>query len=345
MSNDARSMGLKGGRARAEKLTPERRAEIARTAASARWSKQRDDGSLPRALCGGNEPLRIGQAEIPCYVLEEGAVDRDDDRRLITASGLQQAVGMSASGGSPRLADFAARIASNSHSRGHLSARLNEPVEFIMPQGGVAKGYGVLLLADLCDEILEARKTGRLTDRYAPIGDAAEAVMRGLANVALVALVDEATGYQDVRRRLELAEILDQYLDDKLNRWTKTFPDEFYEQLFRLKGWDYKHLKPGDIKPAEVGMFTKEHVYRRLHPGIVEELESRNPEIVPGRRRNRHHQWLSQEIGHVELEKHITKIIVVMKLSRDWQGFMSSLQEIVPLVNSDTAYFDFVKDS
>lgn len=33
-----RQGGLKGGRARAEKLTPERRSEIARKAAAARWS-------------------------------------------------------------------------------------------------------------------------------------------------------------------------------------------------------------------------------------------------------------------------------------------------------------------
>jgi len=34
-----RKGGLKGGRARSEKLSPERRAEIARKAALARWSK------------------------------------------------------------------------------------------------------------------------------------------------------------------------------------------------------------------------------------------------------------------------------------------------------------------
>lgn len=33
--------GLKGGKARKEKLTPERRAEIAKAAAEARWSKTR----------------------------------------------------------------------------------------------------------------------------------------------------------------------------------------------------------------------------------------------------------------------------------------------------------------
>jgi hypothetical protein len=35
----ARKGGLKGGKARAEKLTPEQRADIARVAAAARWKK------------------------------------------------------------------------------------------------------------------------------------------------------------------------------------------------------------------------------------------------------------------------------------------------------------------
>ena len=34
--------GLRGGRARAEKLTPKRRADIAMKAAAARWEKKRD---------------------------------------------------------------------------------------------------------------------------------------------------------------------------------------------------------------------------------------------------------------------------------------------------------------
>jgi len=36
-----RKGGLKGGKSRAQKLTPERRSEIARIAASARWKKSR----------------------------------------------------------------------------------------------------------------------------------------------------------------------------------------------------------------------------------------------------------------------------------------------------------------
>ncbi|MDR6293795.1 hypothetical protein E9232_006348 [Inquilinus ginsengisoli] len=36
----AKALGAKGGKARAESMTPERRAEIARKAAAKRWSRQ-----------------------------------------------------------------------------------------------------------------------------------------------------------------------------------------------------------------------------------------------------------------------------------------------------------------
>ncbi len=39
LSSAAAEMGRKGGKARAESMTPERRAEIARKAAAKRWSK------------------------------------------------------------------------------------------------------------------------------------------------------------------------------------------------------------------------------------------------------------------------------------------------------------------
>jgi general stress protein YciG len=40
LSNAAAELGRKGGQARAEKMSPERRAEIARTAAAKRWAKE-----------------------------------------------------------------------------------------------------------------------------------------------------------------------------------------------------------------------------------------------------------------------------------------------------------------
>jgi len=335
--------GKRGGQARARKLPPEVRAEIARKAAASRWATKEVD-ELPKALCGGKEPLRLGKLEIPCYVLEDGIFDRVEDRRVITASGLQQAIGMTASGGSPRLAAFAPSIAPNSTASRDLSSRLESPIEFVLPSGGFAKGYSALLLADLCDVILEARRTGILTERYAHIAAAAEVVMRGLANVAIVALIDEATGYQFIRRRLALAEILDRYIDDKLNPWTKTFPDEYYVEVFRILGLDYHNLRPGDGKPSEVGAFTRDYVYRRLAPGIVSELERSNPYVVPGRRMYKHHQWLTQEIGHPALREHLAKFITVLKLSPTRLDFERNLNVILPLPGDQKFFDEFFRE-
>lgn len=76
-------------KARLTKLTPEQRKEIAAAGAKARWAKaQPDRKSLPRAMYGADDrPLRIGDLEIPCYVLE-------DERRVLTISGIMSAMNM-----------------------------------------------------------------------------------------------------------------------------------------------------------------------------------------------------------------------------------------------------------
>lgn len=330
--------GKKGGKARAEKLSPEERSQIAKRAALKRWEDETPDESIPAAVCGSDEhPLRIGEVEIPCYVL-------DDERRVITLTGMQRAIGMSPSGGAPRLASFIGGIEPNSATANELAVRLESPIAF-RPFGGgkPAYGYEGELLAELCQAILSARRAKKLTKRYAHIADRAEVLLGGFATVGITALIDEATGFQKYRKRLALADILDKYLDGKLNQWTKTFPDEFYEEFFRLKGWDFENLKPGQVKPAEVGNFTREQVYRRLHPGIVTELEQHNPYIAPGRWRHKHHQWLSREVGHPMLEKHLAAVITAMRLSKDWLHFESNLQRALPR-RSDTGFFGFIDD-
>jgi P63C domain len=51
--------------------------------------------------------------------------------------------------------------------------------------------------------------------------------------------VDEATGYQYDPARDALAKILEEFIAKELRPWTRTFPFEFYEGIFRLKGWKF----------------------------------------------------------------------------------------------------------
>ena len=81
-------------------------------------------------------------------------------------------------------------------------------------------------------------------------------LIRALATVGIIALVDEATGYQDTRLKAALAKILEKYIVEEYRPWTMTFPHEFYKEIFRLKGW--KRYDPNRLKrPSVIGHYTK----------------------------------------------------------------------------------------
>src|SRR5260370_36961162 len=174
--------------------------------------------------------------------------------------------------------------------RKDLAMALLDPLRFVRPgRGGkVAVGFEATILADICDVILAARKAGVLANRQLVIADQCEILTRAFAKVGIIALVDEATGYQEVRDRLALQAILDRFLRKEFAAWAKRFPDEFYQQIFRLRGWTWQGMKVN--RPQCVAQYTKDLVYARLAPGILRELEIRNP-VENGRRKSALHQW------------------------------------------------------
>jgi len=136
----------KGGIERSKRLTPEQRTEIAKSGAAARWRK------VPQAICGSpDRPLKIGDIEIPCYVLDDGS-------RVLSQRGLQTGLGMSGSGGTRgssgehRMARFVASLALRGIDVKDLTARITVPIVFQPPGGGkTAYGYEATVLPDLCD--------------------------------------------------------------------------------------------------------------------------------------------------------------------------------------------------
>jgi hypothetical protein len=149
-----------------------------------------------------------------------------------------------------------------------------------------------------------------------------------LAAVGIVALVDEATGYQEVRDKLALQAILDKFLQKEFAAWAKRFPDEFYQQIFRLRGWQWRGMKVN--RPQVVAHYTKDIVYSRLAPGILNELESRNLKDEQGKRRARHHQWLTDDVGHPALAQHLYAVVGLMRGSDSWEDFKRFLDRSYP---------------
>ncbi len=272
-----------------------------------------------------DHPLRIGDLEIPCYVLE-------DERRVLAQGGMLSSVGMSwGSGGKPgpdRLAKFTTGKAIKPFISAELQERITNPITFRAPNGKIAYGYEATVLADLCDAVLEARAAGKLQTQQEHIARRCEILVRGFARVGIIALVDEATGYQSIRARRALDKILEKWISDELLKWAKMFPDEFYEQMARLRGLHYSEFI--NKRPAYVGRLTNDIVYQRLAPGVLEELRRKNPKDDKGRRKHKHFQYLTEDIGNPRLREHLWAVIGLMRASSNWRNFYSLLNRAFP---------------
>ena len=180
---------------------------------------------------------------------------------------------------------------------------------------------------DICEAIVKADQLGTTTTRQAPIVERAIRLMMGYARTGVIALVDEATGYQQMRHDRALRIFLNKYLRGRFSSWSKRFPHEFYSQILRLNGWD----GPGGIShPSVVGKCTIDIVYSRISQDLLDELRVRNPVQPSGHRKHNHHQFPTENLGVPELEEHLAVVIALMQESPDWVSFLRFLDRAKP---------------
>ena len=315
----------RGGIARANSLTPERRIEIGRQAAQSRW---RVDDERPAALAkygAPDRPIRIGSVEIPCYVLEDGT-------RVLAQRGLQGGLGLSAGGGKTgarRIVELLESLEQKGSDIRDLVARANSPIRFIPPHGGnAADGFEATILPDLCAVLIEAGRLGKLGKRREHLAERAALLQHGFATLGIIGLVDEATGYQADRAKDDLARILSQFIAKELQPYLPTFDTEFYREMFRLRGLPYS---PFSVKrPQYFGILTNEIVYKRLAPGVLDELKKLTPKDESGRHKDKLFQRLTSNRGYPKLREHLGSIITIMTFSDDWHDFMKKLNRRHP---------------
>lgn len=210
-----------------------------------------------------------------------------------------------------------------------LLAELANPVMYRSNKGGKpASGVRAELIPEICEVWLKARDAGALRqESLRQAATRADVLMRGLARVGIVALVDEATGYQADRERDELSKILEAYINEELRPWVRMFPHEFFKQIHRLQGWEYKE---GETRgPRYVGKLINKYIYDRLPPGVHEKLAELNP-VVNGRRKHKHFQRLTDETGIPHLDKQITAVTTLLAVSDDKQMFEALLKKRFP---------------
>lgn len=312
---------VKGGIARAQALTGEERAAIAKKAADARWSND-----LPKAKYPGE--LKFGDTAIPCYVLEDGT-------RILSRTGFLRAVGRTgkAKGGRKYDEEFQLPVFLTAENlKDFITEDLIENSKpLIFSWNGIKMiGYKAEFLPQVCEVFLDAKEAGVLKKTQIHIANACKILYRGFATVGIIALVDEATGYQYDRARMALAEILENVISKELLKWVKTFPDEFYYHIFRLKGW-----KPSDItsrRPIIFGKITNDLVYERLTPNVLEHLKKITPKDDKGRLKHKYFQRLTEDIGHPRLREHLASEITLMRVFEDgkWEEFYKALNRALP---------------
>jgi hypothetical protein len=316
--------GRKGGRARAEILPPERRSEIAREAAMSRWADEGKPQPILAKYGAIDRPLKIGETEIPCYVLADGT-------RVLAQRGLQSGIGLSEGGGKSgarRISELMASLAEKDIDVRGLVVRANSPIRFIPPHGGKpADGYEATILPDICAVLIDAQQQGKLGKYREHLAKRAAVLQHGFATIGIIALVDEATGYQDFRQRDALARILEKFVAKELRPWMPTFPVSFYKEIYRLNGWPYDE-KTG--RPGVIGHWTNNIVYKRLAPGVLEELKRLTPRTPSGYYRNKLFQRLTDDVGHPKLRQHLEGVVMLMKYSPNWRIFMDRLDKEYP---------------
>jgi hypothetical protein len=328
----------RGGHARMEGVSKKDRKALAKKAAAARWSED-----IKQATHGSDDhPLKIGEIEIPCYIV-------DGEQRVLSLGGMVRALGMSIGSAAGRQGDRLYQFATGKNILPFVSSdlisRMSNPIRFRAPTGGsVATGYDATILPEICDAVLAARDAKALRADQLHIAKQCEILVRGLARVGIIALVDEATGFQRDRTANALAKILEAFIAKELQRWVQTFPPEYYEQIFRLRGMEY----PKDTlqRPRYFGVLTNDIVYDRLAPGVLDELKKANPkDEATGRRKSKHFQWLTNNIGYPKLREHLGAVIATMKLSTDWHDFKAKLDNNYPRIGKPTQLsFEYVEE-
>lgn len=319
----------KGGVARANALTKEQRAEIAKKAASARWNSD-----IEVAKRAGE--IVIGDIIIPCAVLEDGT-------RLLSERAITKAFGGKRGGSHwKRLKEnpdgaYLPVFLSAANIKPFINKELDDGLarrRYYRQKKGSPPAYGVeaSLLPKICNVYLKMRDDGSaLKSSQIPLSVQADIIMRGLAEVGITALVDEATGHIEEKREFEYRELFQAYIREQIKEYEAEFPKQFTDSLYRLYG--ITPGKPGR-HPQFFGKFIRKYIYEPLATSkgaILEMLDEKNPVVYAnGGRKYKMFQFLTDNIGLPSFRAHLWQVVGLLGGAKNKSEFDRSFARAFP---------------
>lgn len=322
----------KGGEARMGKLSKAEKSELAKKGARARWSKagmivagenesyqaikfeetHNQISDLPIARWPGI--LQIGGVEVPCYVLHDG-------RRVITRTAATAVLTDGKGGGNLESYLVVEGL------KGYVSEGFRDQmIEFNVPGTSApntrTRGISAETFVEICQAYVAAFEGGALqTERQKAIAIKAAMFLAACAKVGLIAMIDEATGYQYERPVDALQFKLRLFLAEEMRKWEKTFPDQLWEQFGRLTKWK------GSIhsRPKYWGQLVMQLIYEYLDPDVAQWLRDNAPRPMHGKN---YHQWLNDQYGLKKLIEHIWKVVGIASTCADLSELKHKMEEL-----------------
>lgn len=286
--------------------------------------------------------LPIGGLQLDCYVLEDG-------RRVFHKRGMAKALGLKSEGGNAFMKTLS-RKGLGSELDEALMENIQNPIVFNSLGSDPAHGYEAEVLVEICKAVIRAKNAGKLTKAQEPMARQAQAIVNALAKVGIVALIDEATGYQTERDPQALRLLVEAYIEREKREWEKEFPDDFYIALNRVYGSDEYIKRAGGAfvinKPQHFGNFTNKYVYGPLEDGeVLKELQRLNPQVdAKGTRKQKFHQFLSEGYGLEKLREQRQEVLTMLKIADDIDDFKRLYEKRFGPLNGQLSMFpDFAK--
>ncbi len=344
----------KGGKARASVLTPEERSMISRKAVQTRWANKkgqplpdydeeqvfnplRQNQGESRLDVLPQEPservslfhgeVLLGDINIPCHVLNDGS-RVIAQREVIKALTRQE-----------KPSGTISRVIGISSLEPYIDVGkiISKVIQYRLSGSGhqmLSFGYEATLLIEICEAFLRARDDGALSKAQLNVAHRAEVILRSCAKVGIIALIDEATGYQAVREKQALQLKLQAFIAEEMQEWARLFPEDFWIELARLEHVRYSPRS----RPLRWGRYVMAFVYDAVDKDVGRELRNKNPN--PHFRKN-HHQWL-KEFGRGQVRDHLNQVLGVMKTCTDMDDFNRKFGYVFKKSPLQLTFFDLV---